>query len=59
MPILIGKNLFIEELPVDYSGKILDLNPYITPLNTFFDNMGVWATQAIMGVMGVWVFTAW
>lgn len=33
--ILIGNNLFIEELPIDYSGKLLKLNPYIAPLNTF------------------------
>ena len=36
MPILIGKKLFIEELPVDYSGKLLELNPYIALLNPFF-----------------------
>ena len=62
MPILIGNNLFIEEFPIDYTGKLLDLDPYMAPLNTFFDNMGVWATQAIMGIMGiigVWAFTAW
>ena len=41
MPILIGNNLFIEEFPIDYTGKLLDLDPYIAPLNTFFDNMGV------------------
>ena len=41
MPILIGNNLFIEELPIDYNGKLLDLDSYIAPLNTFFDNMGV------------------
>ncbi len=41
MSILIGNNLFIEELPIDYTGKLLDLDPYIAPLNTFFDNMGV------------------
>ncbi|MBM0656522.1 hypothetical protein JMN12_08150 [Capnocytophaga genosp. AHN8471] len=41
MPILIGNNLFIEELPVDYNGKLLDLDPYIAPLNTFFDKLEV------------------
>ena len=41
MPILISNNLFIEELPVDYNGKPLDLNPYIAPLNTFFDKLEV------------------
>ncbi len=41
MPILIGNNLFIEEFPIDYTGKLLDLDPYMAPLNTFFDNMGV------------------
>jgi hypothetical protein len=41
MSILIGNNLFIEELPVDYNGKLLDLNPYIAPLNTFFDKLEV------------------
>ena len=30
MPILISNNLFIEELPVDYNGKLLDLDPYCT-----------------------------
>lgn len=35
IPILIGNNLFIEELPVDYNGKLLDLDPYIVPLNIF------------------------
>lgn len=29
MPILIGNNLFIKELPIDYRGKMLDLDPYI------------------------------
>lgn len=41
MPILIGNNLFIEELPVDYRGKLLDLAPYIAPLNIFFDKLEV------------------
>ena len=41
MPILIGNNLFIEELPVDYSGKLLDLARYIVPLNAFFDKLEV------------------
>lgn len=39
MPILIGNNLFIEELPIDYSGKLLDLDPYIASLNAFFDKL--------------------
>lgn len=38
---LIGNNLFIEELPVDYNGKLLDLDSYIVPLNTFFDKLEV------------------
>ena len=41
MPILIGNNLFIEELPVDYNGKLLDLDPYMAPLNAFFDRLEV------------------
>ena len=41
MPILIGNNLFIEELPVDYNGKLLDLDPYIAPLNIFFDKLEI------------------
>ena len=41
MPILIGNNLFIEELPVDYNGKLLDLDLYIAPLNAFFDKLEV------------------
>lgn len=41
MPILIGNNLFIEEFPVDYNGKLLDLDPYIAPLNAFFDKLEV------------------
>ena len=40
MPILIGNSLFIKELPVDYSGKLLDLAPYIVPLNTFLISGG-------------------
>ena len=40
MPILIGNNLFIEELPVDYSGKLLELDPYIVPLQALiFDSV--------------------
>ena len=54
MPILIGNNLFIEELPVDYSGKILDLNPYIAPLNTFFDKLEV---ECVRECCGVFVYT--
>ena len=41
MSILIGNNLFIGELPIDYNGKILDLDPYIVPLNAFFDKLEV------------------
>ena len=41
MSILIGNNLFIEELLVDYSGKLLELDLYIAPLNTFFDKLEV------------------
>ena len=33
MPILIGNNLFIEELPVDYSGKLLDNPPLLNQNN--------------------------
>ena len=40
MPILIGNNLFIEELPVNYSGKLLELDPYIAPLQALiFDSV--------------------
>ncbi len=35
MSILIGNNLFIEELPIDYSGKLLELDLYIAALNAF------------------------
>ena len=41
MPILIGNNLFIEEFPVDYNGKLLDIDPYMSPLNAFFDRLEV------------------
>ena len=50
MPILIGNNLFIEELPVDYNGKILDLDPYIAPLNTFFDKLEVECVRECCGI---------
>ena len=50
MPILIGNNLFIEELPVDYNGKLLDLDPYITPLNTFFDRLEVECVRECCGI---------
>lgn len=50
MPILIGNNLFIEELPVDYSGKLLDLDPYIAPLNTFFDKLEVACVRECCGI---------
>ena len=50
MPILIGKKLFIEELPIDYSGKMLDLDPYIAPLNTFFDRLEVECVRECCGI---------
>ena len=50
MPILIGNNLFIEELPIDYSGKLLDLDPYIAPLNTFFDKLEVECVRECCGI---------
>ena len=50
MPILIGNNLFIEELPIDYSGKILDLDPYIVPLNAFFDKLEVECVRECCGI---------
>ena len=50
MPILIGNNLFIEELPIDYSGKMLDLDPYIAPLNTFFDRLEVECVRECCGI---------
>ena len=50
MSILIGNNLFIEELPVDYSGKLLDLDPYIAPLNTFFDKLEVECVRECCGI---------
>ena len=50
MPILIGNNLFIEELPVDYSGKLLDLDPYIAPLNIFFDKLEVECVRECCGI---------
>ena len=50
MSILIGNNLFIEELPVDYSGKLLDLDSYIAPLNTFFDKLEVACVRECCGI---------
>ena len=50
MPILIGNNLFIEELPVDYNGKLLDPDPYIAPLNTFFDRLEVVCVRECCGI---------
>ena len=50
MPILIGNNLFIEELPVDYSGKLLDLDSYIAPLNTFFNKLEVECVRECCGI---------
>ena len=50
MPILIGNNRSIEELPVDYSGKLLDLDPYIVPLNTFFDKLEVECVRECCGI---------
>ncbi|WP_314296840.1 DUF6331 family protein [Capnocytophaga gingivalis] len=50
MPILIDDNLFIEELSIDYSGKMLDLDPYITLLNTFFDRLEVECVRECCGI---------
>lgn len=50
MPILIGNNLFIEELPIDYNRKLLDLDPYIAPLNTFFDRLEVECVRECCGI---------
>ena len=50
MPILIGNNLFIEELSIDYSGKMLDLDPYIASLNTFFDRLEVECVRECCGI---------
>lgn len=50
MSILIGNNLFIEELPIDYNGKILDLDPYIVPLNAFFDKLEVECVRECCGI---------
>ena len=50
MPILIGNNLFIEEFPVDYGGKLLDLDPYIAPLKTFFDKLEVVCVRECCGI---------
>ena len=50
MPILIGNNLFIEELPVDYSGKLLDLDSYMAPLNAFFDKLEVECVRECCGI---------
>jgi len=48
--ILIGNNLFIEELPIDYNGKLLDLDPYIAPLNAFFDKLEVECVRECCGI---------
>lgn len=50
MPILIGNNLFIEEFPVDYNGKLLDLDPYMAPLNAFFDKLEVECVRECCGI---------
>lgn len=50
MSILISNNLFIEELPIDYNGKILDLDPYIVPLNAFFDKLEVECVRECCGI---------
>lgn len=50
MSILIGNNLFIEELPIDYNGKLLDLDPYIAPLNIFFDKLEVECVRECCGI---------
>ena len=50
MSILIGNNLFIRELPIDYNGKILDLDPYIVPLNAFFDKLEVECVRECCGI---------
>ena len=50
MSILIGNNLFIEELPIDYNGKLLDLDPYIAPLNAFFDTLEVECVRECCGI---------
>mgnify|MGYP007094066719 FL=1 len=50
MPILIGNNLFIEELPIDYTGKLLDLDPYMAPLNVFFDKLEIECVRECCGI---------
>ena len=50
MSILIGNNLFIEEFPIDYTGKLLDLDPYIAPLNAFFDKLEVACVRECCGI---------
>ena len=50
MSILIGNNLFIEELPIDYNGKLLDLDPYIAPLKAFFDKLEVECVRECCGI---------
>ena len=50
MSILIGNNLFIEELPIDYNGKLLDLDPYMAPLNIFFDKLEVECVRECCGI---------
>ncbi|WP_297890692.1 DUF6331 family protein [uncultured Capnocytophaga sp.] len=50
MPILINNNLFIKELPIDYNGKLLDLDPYIVPLNIFFNKLEVECVRECCGI---------
>ena len=50
MSILIGNNLFIEELPIDYNGKLLDLDPYIAQLNAFFDKLEAECVRECCGI---------
>ena len=50
MPSLIGNNLFIEELPIDYSGKLLDIDPYMSPLNAFCDKLEVECVRECCGI---------
>lgn len=50
MSILIGNNLFIKEFPVDYSEKLLDIDPYIAPLNAFFDRLEVECVREYCGI---------
>ena len=50
MSIFIGNNLFIEEHPIDYNEKLLDLDPYIAPLNAFFDKLEVECVRECCGI---------